>query len=112
MALPQTKIVEVLKTSTFKTVKALSDKIGRALGSPINGKNVGEKFQITLTGDIEIREFQGQKSAYFKTKEGYNIKVNASFSPDLHKEGAIFTCICREFTNAEGTTMKFPAFVD
>lgn len=107
---PQTKVLETLQTSKVKSVD-LEKKIGRPLGSPINGKNVGDKFSATLTGKIEIREFQGQKGAYFTTKEGYSIRVNASFDPVKHKEGAIMECICREFVQGD-RAVKFTAFAE
>lgn len=109
---PQTKVLETIKTKGL-TAKSLSDKHlgGRPLGSPINGKEVGATFQATLTGNIEIREFNGQKGAYFTTKEGYSIRVNASFDPATHKENAVMNCICRELKTDE-RTVKFCAFVD
>lgn len=108
---PQTKIVETLKTKTFKDHKALEAKIGRPLGSPINGKEVGAEFTVTLTGDIQIREFNGTKGAYFLTKEGYSIRVNASFDANIHKEGAQMKCICREL-KTDDRSVKFCAFAD
>lgn len=107
---PQTKILETIDAKGL-TSKKLIDKIGRPLGSPINGKEVGDKFISTLTGKIEIREFNGQKGAYFLTKEGYSIRVNASFDPNVHKEGASMNCICRELVTDE-RKVKFCAFVD
>ena len=106
----QTKVLDTLKTKGL-TVKLLTDKIGRPLGSPINGKEVGAMFSATLTGNIEIRDFQGNKGAYFTTKEGYSIRVNASFDANLHKEGAVMNCICRELVT-EGRNVKFCSFVD
>lgn len=108
---PQTKVLETVKTSAFKTPKDLEKKIGRPLGSPINGKEVGDKFTATLTGNIEIREFQGNKGAYFTTKEGYSIRINASFDPTSHKEGNTINCICRELVTAD-RNVKFCALVD
>lgn len=113
---PQTKVVETLSIGgkgkdSVNTAKELAAKIGRPLGSPINGKEVGDKFPATLTGKIEIREFQGQKGAYFTTKEGYSIRVNASFDPAIHKEGAVMNCICRELIT-DNRSVKFCAFVD
>ena len=108
---PQTKVLESVKIKDIKTAKALEAKIGRPLGSPINGKEVGATFQTTLTGNIEIRDFQGNKGAYFTTKEGYSIRVNASFDATVHKEGAVMNCICRELVTGE-RNVKFCAFVD
>ena len=107
---PLTKVIETVKSKGL-THKQLETKIGRTLGSPINGKEVGATFDATLTGNIEIREFQGNKGAYFTTKEGYSIRVNASFDPAVHKEGAVLKCICRELKTDE-RTVKFCAFVD
>ena len=107
---PQTKVLDTVKAKGL-TAKALEAKIGRPLGSPINGKEVGATFDATLTGNIEIREFQGNKGAYFTTKEGYSIRVNASFDPSVHKEGAVMKCICRELVTNE-RNVKFCAFVD
>lgn len=107
---PQTKIVETINAKGLKN-SDLEKKIGRPLGSPINGKEVGAKFTITLTGKIEIREFNGQKGAYFTSKEGYSVRVNASFDPSVHKEGAVMNCICRELETPE-RKVKFTAFAD
>lgn len=107
---PQTRVVETIATKGLKP-NDLEKKIGRPLGSPINGKEVGQKFQATLTGKIEIREFQGQKGAYFTTKEGYSIRVNASFDPAVHKEGAVMNCVCRELVTGD-RSVKFAAFSD
>jgi hypothetical protein len=109
---PRTAIVETLTVNKDLTIKKLTDKLGRPLGSPINGYNVDEKFTVTLTGKIEIREFQGVKGAYFTTKEGISVKVNASFDPAIHKEGAKLDCVCREFPRENGTPIKFAAFVN
>jgi hypothetical protein len=107
---PQTKVLETVKVKGL-TVKQLTEKIGRPLGSPINGKEVGSTFDATLTGNVEIRDFQGNKGAYFTTKEGYSIRVNASFDPAIHKEGAVMKCICRELVTGD-RNVKFCAFVD
>ena len=109
-AIPQTKVLDTIKSKGL-TSKALEAKIGRPLGSPINGKEVGSQFTATLTGNVEIREFNGAKGAYFTTKEGYSIRVNASFDANKHKEGAVMNCICRELVT-ENRNVKFCAFVD
>lgn len=109
---PTTKVVETLTVGKdVKDAKALETKIGRSLGSPINGKEVGDEFEVTLTGKIEIREFNGQKGAYFTTKEGYSIRVNASFDPAVHKENAKLTAVCRELVT-DDRKIKFCAFAD
>ena len=106
------KTIDTIKVDNKLTAKVLSDKYlgGRPLGSPINSKNVGEEFDVTLTGEIQIREFEGQKSAYFLTKEGFSVRVNASFDPSVHKANATMRAICREFPRENGQTVKFCAF--
>lgn len=95
MATITTKVEKVLEAS--KTTQAgLIKEIGRSLGSPINGKQVGEKFTVTLTGKIEIRSYGKDKGAYFTTKEGFSIRVNASFDPSVHKADATFEAVCME----------------
>ena len=111
---PQTKVVETVEIGGAKGVKNAKDleaKIGRPLGSPINGKQVDEEFDVTLTGNIEIREFNGQKGAYFTTKEGYSIRVNASFDANLHKKDKVMKAVCRELVT-DDRRIKFCAFVD
>src|SRR3970040_220995 len=110
----QTIVKGQVKVGKTSTAKALSDKIlgGRALGSPINGKKEGEEFQVTLTGVIEIREFNKVLGAYYLTKEGYSIKVNASFDPAKHKADEVFTAVCRVFPREDGGQVKFFTFVD
>jgi len=109
---PRTKVLETVETKAFKNVEEFSAKTGIRPGSPINGKNVGDTFTVTLTGKIEIREFQGQKGAYYTTKEGYSIRVNASFDPEIHKEGAKMNCVCREFIREGAAPIKYTAFLD
>jgi len=109
---PRTKVIDTVETKSFKNVEEFSAKTGIRPGSPINGKNVGDTFMVTLTGKIEIREFQGQKGAYYTTKEGYSIRVNASFDPEIHKEGAKLNAICREFPREGQAPIKFCAFLD
>ena len=96
MAAVQQQTTKVLETLAVKSTKPedLAKKLGRPLGSPINQKEVGAQFPVTLTGKIEIREFAGTKGAYYLTKEGVSIKVNASFDPATHKEGAVMTAQC------------------
>jgi len=109
---PRTKIIDTVETKSFKNVEEFQTKTGIRPGSPINGKNVGDTFNVTLTGKIEIREFQGQKGAYYTTKEGYSIRVNASFDPEIHKEGAKMSCVCREFVREGQQPIKYTAFLD
>ncbi len=108
---PRTKVIETLKVTDKTTTKELVSKIGGPLGSPINGKEVGDKFDVTLTGIIEIREFNNNKGAYYTTKEGYSIRVNASFDAKVHKDGAVMSCICRELVTDE-RKVKFCSFAD
>lgn len=114
---PQTVQIETLVIGKDKAKNAndLAKVLGRPLGSPINGKDVGETFTATLTGSIQISEYAGRKSAHFVTKEGYKVAVNASFDPAKHKADAIFTCICREIAvqrDGQEIKIKFAAFVD
>ena len=111
---PQTKVVGSYNVTSKSTGEEISKLINRPLGSPINGKAVGEEFHVTLTGKIEIREFDGVKGAYFLTKEGYSIKVNASFDANIHKANADMLAVCREIPvvrDGKETTIKFCAFV-
>jgi|ERR1044072_5116099 hypothetical protein len=110
---PQTKVLATIKTSTVKTAEELSKTHlgGRPLGSPINGKEEGDTFDVTLTGNIEIREFQGQKGAYFTTKEGYSIRVNASFNPTIYKADSTHSAVCRVL-ETENRKVKFCAFAN
>lgn len=109
---PQTKIVGTMVIGKdAKTGADIEKVLQRSLGSPINGKEVGDEFDVTLTGKIEIREFNGQKGAYFTTKEGYSIRVNASFDPSVHKADKVLKAVCRELVTDE-RKIKFCAFVD
>lgn len=108
---PQTKIEGLLSIKKDKVTKEmLITKIGR-LGSPISGKQIGEEFQVTLNGDIELRSYNGQKGAYYLTKEGYSIRVTASFDPVKYAEGTKHECICAEWVNEQqGTKGKYCTF--
>lgn len=113
---PVTKVLETLKVGGtgkdgIKSAEALVAKLGRALGSPINGKEEGDEFPVTLTGNIEIREFNGTKGAYFTTKEGYSIRVNASFDPAKHSEGKVLNAVCRVLVT-DDRKIKFCSFAD
>src|SRR5690349_8876568 len=90
----QTQVLETLDAKSTTAAK-LVEKTGRPLSNPIQGKQEGDEFDVTLTGKIEIREFQGTKGAYFTTKQGFSIRVNASFDPAVHKEGAKLKAVCR-----------------
>lgn len=99
-----------------KTAADIIKLIGRPLGSPINGKSVGEKFDVTLTGQIQISKYGERKSAHFLTKEGYKIAVNAGFDPKTHVEGAEFKAICleNEVEDSKGVKrmIKYCAFTE
>lgn len=92
---PTTQVLETVDISKTKK-EELVKKIGRSLGSPISGKQVGERFNVTLTGKIEIRQYGKDKGAYYTTKEGFSIRVNASFDPTIHKADAVFEAVCLE----------------
>lgn len=110
---PQTKVIDTVKVSTIKNKAEFEKKHGVRFGSPINSKNEGDEFDVTLTGDVEIREFNGNKGAYFTTKEGYSIRVNASFDAAKHKENTTHKAICRVFNDeANNRTVKFTAFAE
>ena|SRR6188768_3916635 len=104
----------MLNTKDLKSVGDLT-KLGVLLGNPINSKEVGAKFECILTGKIQIREFDGRKSAYYLTKEGISIKVSANFDPSIHKEGSKFACTCRQAPiTREGreVLIKYATFAD
>ena len=106
-----TKIEGKLNIAKDKVTKdMLISKVGR-LGSPINGKQIGEEFEVTLNGEIEIRSYNGQKGAYYLTKEGYSIRVTQSFDPKTFADGTKHECICAEWVNeAAGTKGKYCTF--
>lgn len=107
----RTNIEKTVKVGKdVKTAKDIEKLTGRALGSPINSMEVGQERKVTLTGNIEIREYNGVKGAYFTSKEGISIKVNASFDATTHKEGSSHTVICREFVREDGTKSKYAQF--
>ena len=100
----RTKVVKTLDVS--KTTKdSLLKEVGGRLGNPINGKQVGDGFKITLTGKIEIRDYEGTKGAYLTSKEGFSVKVNAGYDQSLFTEGKVLDVICAEAEvkdNSEG----------
>jgi hypothetical protein len=111
-----TKVTATIDVKPSTKAKDIEDKMGgRKLGSPINGMEEGQEKDVTLTGKIEVREFQGNVGAYFTTKEGISVKVNASFDSSVHKEGSVHTIVCKvlEVTNDDGTkrNVKYAQFV-
>lgn len=114
--LPQTKVVETFDITSKTTKKDIEGKIGRTLGSPINGRNEGDTFIITLTGKVEIRDWNGQKGAYYTSNEGYSVRVNSSFDPAKHKTGTIMNCICKvlpaDKEAGRDRDIKFAAFLE
>lgn len=107
-----TRVVDTVKTSAVKSADELSKKYlgGRALGSPINGREIGDKFDVTMSGNIEISDTPQGKKAHFTTKEGYRIAVHAGFDPAIFKEGTKHNAVCKEW-NIDGRTGKYTAFV-
>jgi hypothetical protein len=114
---PQAAASSTVKTLTISK-DLTSDKIvkeldGRALGNPIYGHEIGDEFTVTLNGKIEIREFNKVKGAYFLTKEGYSIRVNASYDPSVHTNGSVFWAACREMpAQGDQPARKFTVFVN
>lgn len=110
-AQPRTTVEKIVKVGKdVKTGKDIEKLTNRPLGSPINGMEAGQERTVELTGNIEIREYNGVKGAYFTTKQGISIKVNASFDATLHKEGSTHTIVCSEFVREDGTKTKFAQF--
>lgn len=113
---PQTKIVDTYKiggsgAKGVKNAKELEEKSKVRLGSPINSMEIGQERKVTLTGEIQAREFNGITGLYYTTKEGISIKVNASFDSSIHKEGATVTIVCRLFEQ-DGRQIKFASIKD
>lgn len=116
----QTLLVEEFAISANTTRKQIEDKIKRSLPSPVSSKEVGVPFDVTLTGKIAIKSYGEDLSAYFLTKEGISIKVNASFDPSIHKANAKFSAVVKEFATTrinrvtgieEEVQQKYAAFV-
>lgn len=111
----QTKVVETIVVKATTKAADLAAKIGKPLGSPINGREVGKPFNVILTGNIEIRDFNGVKGAYFTTKEGYSIKVNAGFDAEKHKANSEHKAVCRELPverDGKEAIIKYCAFYE
>jgi len=112
----RTKVIEQMDLKPTTTAKNIIEKLGGAqLGSPINSKAVGEQFDVVLTGKIEIREFNGVKSAHYLLEKGFSIRVNASFDPKIHKANAILKAEVREMAverNGVPSTQKYLSFID
>jgi len=111
----RTKVIEQLDLNKIKGQADIVKVIGGPLGSPINSKAVGEQFDAVLTGKIEIREFNGVKSAHYLLEKGFSVRVNASFDPKIHKQGATLKVEVREMAvdrNGQPATQKFLSFID
>lgn len=107
-AQPRTKMLEVLDASK-ETKKSIETKIGRSLANPINAKAEGETFQATLTGEIQISEYNGRKSAHLLTVEGYRVAVPANFDKTIHKAKSQHNFVCM-VAELDGRKIKFTAF--
>ena len=107
-AQPRTKMLEVLDASK-ETKKSIETKIGRSLANPINAKQEGETFMATLTGEIQISEFNGRKSAHLLTVEGYRVAVPANFDKTIHKAKSQHNFVCM-VAELDGRKIKFTAF--
>ena len=107
-AAPRTKLLEVLDSSK-ETKKSIETKIGRSLANPINAKQEGETFQATLTGEIQISEYNGRKSAHLLTVEGYRVAVPANFDKTIHKAKSQHNFVCM-VAELDDRKIKFTAF--
>lgn len=107
-AQPRTKMLEVLDASK-ETKKSIETKIGRSLANPINSKQEGETFQATLTGEIQISEYNGRKSAHLLTVEGYRVAVPANFDKTIHKAKSQHNFVCM-VAELDDRKIKFTAF--
>ena len=107
-AQPRTKMLEVLDASK-ETKKSIETKIGRSLANPINAKAEGETFQATLTGEIQLSEYNGRKSAHLLTVEGYRVAVPANFDKTIHKAKSQHNFVCM-VAELDGRKIKFTAF--
>ena len=105
---PRTKLIEVLDSSK-ETKKSIETKIGRSLANPINAKQEGETFQATLTGEIQISEYNGRKSAHLLTVEGYRVAVPANFDKTIHKAKSQHNFVCM-VAELDDRKIKFTAF--
>ena len=107
-AQPRTKMLEVLDASK-ETKKSIETKIGRSLANPINAKQEGETFQATLTGEIQISEYKGKKSAHLLTVEGYRVAVPANFDKTIHKAKSQHNFVCM-VAEVDERKIKFTSF--
>ena len=107
-AQPRTKLLEVLDSSK-ETKKSIETKIGRSLANPINAKQEGETFQATLTGEIQLSEYNGRKSAHLLTVEGYRVAVPANFDKTIHKAKSQHNFVCM-VAELDGRKIKFTSF--
>lgn len=107
-AQPRTKMLETLDASK-ETKKSIEAKIGRSLANPINSKQEGETFTGTLTGEIQISEYNGRKSAHLLTFEGYRVAVPANFDKTIHKNKSQHNFVCM-VAELDGRKIKYTAF--
>ena len=107
-AQPRTKMLEVLDASK-ETKKSIETKIGRSLANPINAKQEGETFMATLTGEIQLSEYNGRKSAHLLTVEGYRVAVPANFDKTVHKAKSQHNFVCM-VAELDGRKIKFTSF--
>ena len=109
----RTKVLDTLDASK-ETKKSIEQKIGRPLANPINSKQEGETFTGTLTGEIQLSEYNGKKSAHLLTVEGYRVAVPANFDKTIHKAKSQHNFVCLVAIVNEGTPeerkVKFTAF--
>lgn len=105
---PRTKMLETLDSSK-ETKKSIEQKIGRPLSNPINSKQEGETFIGTLTGEIQISEYNGRKSAHLLTIEGYRVSVPANFDKTIHKAKSQHNFVCM-IAELDGRKIKYTAF--
>jgi len=108
IAQPRTKLLEILDSSK-ETKKSIETKIGRSLANPINSKQEGETFTATLTGEIQLSEYNGRKSAHLLTVEGYRVAVPANFDKAIHKAKSQHNFVCM-VAELDGRKIKFTAF--
>lgn len=90
-------------------------KEGVKIGSVVFSLTTGKKYDVTMTGKIEIRPFENKdaegnvtttKSAYLLTKEGISPKVNGAFDAKLFAEGTTHKVLIVE-QEIQGVNRKY-----